>query len=149
MIRKIAVASLLLSLLSIGIVRSQSWPEHITSYLQLADKFANRDFAMFKFNLSENYYNTSESDMNRYYIEFGNSWANVALALAMSKASKRTMAEVMLVYERNSGRNWLRVADGLGLRIGTPKFYRMQKILTMQCNYWEHELEGNPAYKVM
>lgn len=116
-------------------------------YMDRAQLVADTDLAYHKLTLADEFVGRDgvrmdEGVLNGYYVMFRKSWGNVAMALALSEAAGRTVAEVGVVFDEYYGVTpddelWRRVIDVCGAERNRPQWRKLNVVVQRQMNIWK------------
>lgn len=111
-------------------------------YINRADLVGDLDLAYLKNTLYQEFPPINEKTMNIYYLQFNKSWGNVAMALALSQATRTPVENIAELFDRFSADTsdwelWGKIINSCGAVSMSPSWTKLNVIIQRQLNIWD------------
>lgn len=97
------------------------------------DDDAKLNFTAFKSEISLSY-NVSERKIDSWSVQFGLKGGDIYLVVEISRITKKSVDEVIRVYQANKTKGWGVIAKELGIKPGSPEFHALKNGASSKAN---------------
>lgn len=105
----------------------------LNAILLKIDDDAKLNFSAFKSEISLNY-NVSVKKIDSWSVQFGLKGGDIYLVVEISRITKKSVDEVIRVYQANKTKGWGAIAKELGIKPGSPEFHALKNGANSKAN---------------
>jgi hypothetical protein len=105
----------------------------LNSTLRKIDGEAKVNFTGFKNDISITY-NVPDKKITSWSVEFGLKGGDIYMVVEISKITRKSVDEVVRVYQANKKKGWGAIAKELGIKPGSPEFHALKNGASSKAN---------------